>query len=1087
MAVRKMKDPQAPASGTEAAYVNCPSRCTDESDFLSGLIDSVSDIMFCKDINGRYLSCNRAFADHVGRSKDKIIGRTDFDIYPREEAEFYRRNDQKMLMRNESRCNEEWISYPDGRSVLTETCKSLYRGADGTLLGIIGIGRDITERKKNDDRNQQMAAELQQMVAEHTHELLETNQLLQLEINERKKTEEALRESEAKYRHLVDNSYDLIWTLNAEGVFTYASPSLLHVLGYESSDVMDRPCRDFLHPDDVARIEDASHRVVHPPDPIQRTEYQVRHANGTWRWQAASITPIFDSDGALSSVVGVSRDITERKQVKQELLWKTAFLEAQVEATLDGILVIDSNGQRILVNQHLLDLWRVPQNIRDDKDDSALLHYIVSSVKDPEKFIKKVTYLYDHPDETSRDEIEFKDGTILDRYSSPVRGKGGEYYGRIWTFRDITERKQAEKAVKESQQKLSDIIDFLPDATFVIDKEGKVIAWNKAIEEMTGKKAADILGKSHYEYAVPFYGEKRPILIDLVLNPREEFESQYIRAERGGLSLEGVAHGPALNGKEVYLYGKASILRDSKGDIEGAIESIRDITARYRAEEKYKSIFENAVMGIFQSTPAGCIIEANDAFAYMLGYASAKEIVKIVTDMAGQLYVNPEQRSEILRLIDQYGTIRDREIPFYRKDGKIVWLAVNGRAIKDRSGNVIYYEGYTQNITEHKALESQLSQTHKMEAIGTLAGGIAHDFNNILSAVIGYAEMTLTAPDITARSRRYLEQIYKAGIQAGELIKQILTFSRQSEEKVYPLKISPIIKEVVKLLRASIPSTIAIQQEIQSEPDTILANPTYIHQILMNLCANAAHAMSLTKGTLKIVLSPVEIRPDHVLIHDGLTAGRHVKLTISDTGHGIAPEIMNKIFDPFFTTKKPGEGTGMGLSVVHGIVKKCSGAITVRSEVGRGTEFNIYFSLLEETEMEQQKAVTEHAVGGGEHILYVDDDDVLVELGNGMLTFLGYKVTGTTSSSEALELFRNCPDQYDMVISDMTMPNMTGLELAQELKRIRPDIPIILCTGFSEQITPERVKSIGLREIIMKPVVLDQMAAAIRRELDRKE
>jgi PAS domain S-box-containing protein len=597
----------------------------------------------------------------------------------------------------------------------------------------------------------------------------------------------------------------------------------------------------------------------------------------------------------------------------------------------------------------------------------------------------------------------------------------------------------------------------------------------------------EMLGKGNYEYAIPFYGERRPMLIDLVLQPMEDIEVKYVSTARGDLVLEGEVYMPALRGGDVYLYGKASVLHDSRGNVVGAIESIRDITAHRRVERKYKAIFENAAMGIFQTSSEGRIVSANHAFARILGYESPEEVINSVTDIAQQVYVNSEQRAELIQLMNKYGVFQEREVQFFRKDGSIVWVTINGRVMRDGSGKVIFYNGAILDITERKSLELQLRQAQKMEAIGTLAGGIAHDFNNILSAVVGYADLALRESQMSDHLRRYIEQIHKAGIRAGELVKQILTFSRRSDEKLYPLKISPIVKEVMKLLRASLPTTIEIRQKIQTDPDTVLANPTHIHQILMNLCTNAAQAMGASKGILKVSLDPMEIKPDDVLIRHGLVPGMHMRLTVSDTGQGISSGIIDKIFDPFFTTKKPGEGTGMGLSVVHGIVKRYGGTITVHSEVEKGTEFNIYLPLLMETEKRWEKESAENIIGGEERILFVDDEEVLVNLGHSMLTGLGYTVVGRTSSLEAMDLFRAQPDRFDLVITDMTMPNMTGIELAQKLMLSRPDIPVILCTGFSEGITPDRAKKLGIRELIMKPIVLEQLAAAIRREIDRKK
>ncbi len=535
-----------------------------------------------------------------------------------------------------------------------------------------------------------------------------------------------------------------------------------------------------------------------------------------------------------------------------------------------------------------------------------------------------------------------------------VRGHEGRPVFLIGAATDVTESKLAIQELKESQQKLSDIVNFLPDATFVVDDAGKVIAWNRAIEEMTGVRATDMLGKGNREYALPFYGKRRPLLIDHVLKPQEEIEAKYAITRRGDKVFEGETYIPQLRGCEAYLYGKVSILQNSRGKIVGAIQSIRDITALRQAEGKYRSIFENAVMGIFQSTPEGRFINANPTLARILGYETPDELMKTVTDITRQLFVHPNKRFEFLRSINENDTVQEKEVQWFRKNKTVAWLALNGRAVRDNEGNVTYYEAAIQDITERKTLELQLRQAQKMEAIGTLAGGIAHDFNNILSAVIGYAEMAKRESDISAL-RRYLDQIYKAGIRARDLVKQILTFSRQSDTKLYSLSISPIVKEVMKLLRASLPTTIEIQQQIQTDPDCVLADPTHIHQILMNLCTNAAQAMAAGKGTLRVELKPVEVKPDSILTRHGLLPGMHARLTVSDTGHGIAPENLNKIFDPFFTTKRPGEGTGMGLSVVHGIVKSYGGTIAVQSETGKGAKFDVYLPLLTETGRERQK------------------------------------------------------------------------------------------------------------------------------------
>jgi CheY-like chemotaxis protein len=370
-----------------------------------------------------------------------------------------------------------------------------------------------------------------------------------------------------------------------------------------------------------------------------------------------------------------------------------------------------------------------------------------------------------------------------------------------------------------------------------------------------------------------------------------------------------------------------------------------------------------------------------------------------------------------------------------------------------------------------------------MESIGTLAGGIAHDFNNILGAILGYTDVALTDCKLDDRLRGYLEQVYKAGERARDLVKQILTFSRQQEQERKPVLIAPIIKEGIKLLRSSLPTTIKITQNIKDTSIMVLADPTQIHQVVMNLCTNASHAMRERGGVLDIQLVRERIESSGTSRPLNLTAGDYAKLTVSDTGHGIDAAIIDRIFDPFFTTKGPGEGTGLGLSVVYGIVRDHGGVIDVYSEPNKGTTVTVYFPLIETEELIQER-MSELIPGGSERILFIDDEAALVELGRMMLTSLGYRITSRTSGIEALAAFRANPYGFDLVITDMTMPNMRGDDLARELLKIRPDIPIILCTGFSEMISEEKAKNLGIHQFIMKPINRKDLAKAVRDVLD---
>jgi signal transduction histidine kinase/CheY-like chemotaxis protein len=397
-------------------------------------------------------------------------------------------------------------------------------------------------------------------------------------------------------------------------------------------------------------------------------------------------------------------------------------------------------------------------------------------------------------------------------------------------------------------------------------------------------------------------------------------------------------------------------------------------------------------------------------------------------------------------------------------------------------GGKRYLIGIWNDVTEAHQLERHLRQAQKMEAIGTLAGGIAHDFNNILSAILGYTELSMVDTQEGSLIHGNLLKIYSAGERARDLVKQILSFSRQSEQELLPIRIKPIIQEALKLLRASIPVTIEIQSEIDYDP-TILADPTQIHQVMMNLCTNASHAMEDNGGILTIQLRSSNVDPELAQVWPELPDPEGAVLSIRDTGSGMDAPTLERIFDPFFTTKQRDKGTGMGLAVVHGIVESHKGRIKAISKAGEGTTFYVFFpviSIADDTRIESRASLPT----GTERILFIDDEPTQVEIGSQALGRLGYRVTTMTDSLEALKLFEDDPMAFDLVISDMTMPQLTGDRLAEAILNLRADIPILLCTGYSERIEASRAQQIGIRNIAMKPLIIRELAELVRSVLD---
>jgi two-component system cell cycle sensor histidine kinase/response regulator CckA len=419
-----------------------------------------------------------------------------------------------------------------------------------------------------------------------------------------------------------------------------------------------------------------------------------------------------------------------------------------------------------------------------------------------------------------------------------------------------------------------------------------------------------------------------------------------------------------------------------------------------------------------------------------------------------------------------------------KKDGSFYDVEATLSCTQLPDGTVTNYITVQRDVTRELKLEQQYRQAQKMEAIGALAGGIAHDFNNILAAIMGYTQIAIDTVKDRPATSKHLQAILKATDRAGSLVKQILTFSRKTDQETTPVMPKTIIKEALKLLRASLPSTIEMREVIRSD-SVVLADPTHIHQVIMNLCTNAGYAMRKKGGTLKISLDDVNLDTASAEQNPGLSPGQHVKLCVTDTGNGISPEVIERIFDPFFTTKPHGEGTGLGLSVIHGIIKSCEGAISVQSEIGKGTVFQIYLPIIQaKVPIATQKP--EAIPRGTENILFVDDEPMLVDISKKILESLGYRVAVCTASDEALAVFKKEPMAFDAVLTDYTMPKMTGLELAQEIINIRPDIPIILCTGNTETITQQKGKDIGICECILKPLKIHDLATTLRKIFDKQ-
>ncbi|XPS83819.1 two component system sensor histidine kinase, hybrid [Desulfosarcina variabilis str. Montpellier] len=647
-------------------------------------------------------------------------------------------------------------------------------------------------------------------------------------------------------------------------------------------------------------------------------------------------------------------------------------------------------------------------------------------------------------------------------------------------------RRHAERSLQQARDELKSILSKTPDIIYRLDPQGNVTYISDAVKNF-GYQPDDLIGKPFTDFFHPDNnalaghglrerrtGERstQALEVRFMIRPSEKVQNSSMLMDSGWstflVSSDGL-YADDIVSPETYQ-GTQGLAHD--------ISRTRQIETRVA---QLASVVEQAAEDVVILDPEGVIQYVNPRFEEVTGYSRAEVIGQTLRILKSDRH-EAAFYAQIRRTIES-GKIWEGRIWNRTKDGRLILQDVTTTPIYDPAGKLSGHASVRRDITKQMEIEEQLRQSQKMEAIGRLAGGIAHDFNNILSAIIGYADLALADVAGNEAGKKKIGRILDASSRATELIKQILSFSRSQETNPRPVSPRIIVKEVLKFMRASLPATIEIRQDLNSQ-NTVLADPIGIHQIVMNLCTNAGHAMSKAGGLLTVSVEDVTLTENEVANHPGMAAGNFIKISVADTGHGISPDIQNKIFDPFFTTKAQGEGTGMGLSTVHGTVRNLGGMVIVTSRPDEGSVFSVFLPMISEPIEVVDRLEPDTALGGTERILFVDDELIQGELARDALGPLGYRVRVFSDSITAWEHFQSHADEYDIVITDLTMPKMTGDILTRHIHRLRPQIPVIMCTGFSEAVDQKQIEAMGLRALLHKPIIARDLTRVIRGIMD---
>jgi len=785
----------------------------------------------------------------------------------------------------------------------------------------------------------------------------------------------------------------------------------------------------------------------------------------------ANGTPVIIVFCAVVIIVLVGMILVFRRSIAS-LKMQMNFWHDLLERTTAGILVVSPERQIIEVNRRLCEMYGYS---REDLvgQSAEILHL------DRAQFERFRQWFDNARNEGPLVQIEYqyrrKDGSLFWAVISggPLLLPDGNM-GVVWSLTDISDQKQLESELAIERSHMQTLFEVNGSGMLVVSSTRQILQVNHQFCNLFGYNRDELVGQ-------------RALVLHVDQQHYEDWAPRFQEA-KAGFPIASADYPWRRKDGSVFWCFFAGVKMQLPSGESGVLWNVIDITERKKMEEQlYLMLFSiNAANeGFFLADENAVIRFVNDGACRRLGYSREELLSMRVFDIDP---LSPAEKwPEHWQYLMMHGS-RTIETVHRAKNGTEFPVEVSISRVAYNGIN--YVCGLARDITERiraeeekNKLESQLRQSQKMEAIGTLAGGIAHDFNNILAVILGYAELTLSETAETDPRRKKLREIIKASIRAKELVRQILDFSRKAERTKKPLLMAPFLKETLKMVRASIPSTIAIAEKISAVDSTVLGDHSQLHQVIINLCTNAFHAMEEQGGTLSITLDSVHLGREEAAGLGG-AEGRYVRLIVADSGCGMSPALQSRIFEPYFTTKGVGKGSGMGLAVVHGILRSHGGLMRLASQEGKGSSFEIFLPAIEQSVMEKVEEEGRSCPPGTERILVVDDEAAITEMIGLWLAQLGYTVTTSNNSVEALAMVRENPGGFDLIVTDQAMPFMPGSELAKEVLSIRPDLPIILCTGYSAILSEEKAREIGIKSYAYKPLQGNELARLVRQVLD---